>query len=242
MAVQIGTLEFPSGKAAVDYTRTLITELGKGTSISSRDSNFEFFVDLLNNHEDVSRKVGSGISSFGIQRNKRDPNCLETFVLRTDGSKETFSWVSCAKKQFMTPEQLLYKAFRNSIEPQIQIFRKLHQEVCSSCGKTKHCSVDHKSPTFYQLTQIFLNTPPNNPIPTTFGKRTRTNEEMFEEKDLAFREEWNSFHKTHAVLQWLCEVCHKGKTANDSRLHAEQRRAHSSAIAQPDNATSLTLG
>ena len=113
MSVQIGTLEFPSGKAAVEYTRNIIQGLGKGAILQSSHPNFQFFVDLLNNHEDVPRKVGSGISSFGIQRNKRDQHCLETFILRTDGSKETFSWVNCAKKQFMT-HALLYSQTKST--------------------------------------------------------------------------------------------------------------------------------
>jgi hypothetical protein len=242
MSVTIGPLEFPSGKAAVDYTRNLITELGKGAQIPSTHPNYQFFTDLLNNHEDVPRKIGSGIVSFGIQRNKRDQHCLETFVLRTDGTKETFSWVSCAKKQFMTPEQLLYKALRNTIEPQIHTFRRITPEVCKGCKQHIHCSVDHKSPTFYQLTQKFLSLPPNNPVPTTFRKQGRTNSELFKEEDIEFANEWEIFHKENAVLQMLCVMCHKEKTAADSRLHAEQRRDQSSAMAQPDKATSLTLG
>lgn len=243
MSVTIGSLEFPSGKAAVDYTRTMITDLGKGAHIHSTHPNYQFFTDLLNNHEDVPRKVGSGITSFGIQRNKRDQHCLETFALRTDGTKETFSWKSCASKKFMTPDQLLYKALRNTIEPQIHTFRRITPEVCRACKQAIHCSVDHKSPTFYQLTQTFLNLPPTYPIPTTFGKQGRTHSELFKEEDTEFANEWKTFHKDNAVLQMLCDVCHKEKTAEESRKAATQRAiAHSSAIAQPDNATSLTLG
>lgn len=234
MSVCIGALEFPSAKEAHAYTKALLTELGAGTIISTNHPKYQFFVDLLNNHEDVPRKVGSGIVSFGIQHTARDRNALETYILRTDRTTETFSWASCSKRKFMTVENILYNALRQAIQPQINEFRAHNPSVCQRCKGHTRCDVDHKSPTFYEIVKCFLAMPPLHPVPNTFEKQAKTNANIFRPQDAEFVAEWYAFHKNKANLQFLCESCHKQKTAED--------KAQSSEIAQLAKDTSLPLG
>ena len=238
---KIGSFEFPTRAKAVDYTRELLIQIGRYTPIYPNHPDYLFFVALLEHHPEKQRKIGSGIQCFGIQRNKRDPKCLETFILRTDGSKETFSWKDCASQKWKTPEQKLYKAFRTTIDPQIINFHSTTPEICAHCGKQTKCSVDHKNPTFKKLTLDFLalNT---LPVPTIFAKKPKTNEEIFADTDNDFNNNWIQYHQKNAVLQLLCDECHKEKTVNDNRENYLLSHPQSSEIAQELSDTSVVLG
>ena len=56
----IGGLTFSTKKAAQDYTRQTITELGC-CIIHKYHDEYNFFVNLLNNHPNRDEKVGCGI-------------------------------------------------------------------------------------------------------------------------------------------------------------------------------------
>jgi 5-methylcytosine-specific restriction endonuclease McrA len=243
MSVKIGELEFSSQKEAREYTRTILDEIGRAVPITSSHPKFQFFDDLLNNHSDRPRKVGCGLQSFGIQRNARDGRYHETFLLRIDGTKESFSWKDCAGKTYLTADQKRTKAYRHAIEPQIEFIRESNPSRCAVCNKSEKCSVDHKDPTFYMLMKAF-EAHTTLPFPTSFDKDENTHCEVFMRSDREFESAWTTYHANHAILQLLCDPCHKQKTIDDNKRNALVREAiaQSSAIAQPDNATSLTLG
>ena len=243
MSVKIGDLEFPSKKEATDYTRSVLDEVGRGVSIYPSHPRFKFFNDLLNNHSDRPRKEGPGISSFGIQRNARDGRFHETYIIRTDGTKETFSWRDCAGQPILTPEKQLIKAYRCAIDPQIDEFRKNPNYKCVICNSREFLTVDHKHPTFFVLVKKF-EAQVSLPLPTTSDKDPKTHAQIFTAADKSFQDAWLKYHKDNATLQLLCKVCHKTKTVDDNRQNAEYEKAHqSSEIAQPvDNETSVTLG
>jgi 5-methylcytosine-specific restriction endonuclease McrA len=243
MSVTIGDLEFSSKQAAQDYTRSVLDEIGRGVSIYPSHPRFPFFNSLLNNHSDRPRKEGTGISSFGIQRNARDGRNHETYIIRTDGTKETFSWKDCAGKTSLTNEQKLKKAYRCSIDSQIEEYRKSQPNRCVLCNSTDQLSVDHKEPTFYVLMKTFQ-AQTSLLVPTVFDKQAKTNAEIFRATDKPFEDAWIDYHKIHAVLQILCDACHKTKTVEDNKANKVFREAHqSSAIAHPaDNDTSAALG
>lgn len=242
MSVTIGDLEFSSKKEAEDYTRAVLDEIGRGVSIYPSHPRFPFLNDLLNNHPDRARKEGSGIQSFGIQRNARDGRCHEMYIIRTDGTKETFSWRGCAGKTSLTDEQKLKKAYRCSIDSQIEEYRKSQPNRCVVCTSADQLSVDHKDPTFYVLMKTFQ-AQTSLPVPTLFHKQAKTNAEIFRTEDKDFEDTWMEYHKKHAVLQILCDACHKAKTIEDNKANKAFREAHqSSAIAQPVSETSVTLG
>jgi len=243
MSVTIGDLEFSSKKEAQDYTRNVLDEIGRRVSIYPSHPKFKFFNDLLNNHSDRPRKEGPGIASFGIQRNARDGRNHETYIIRIDGTKETFSWKDCAGKTSLTDEQKLKKAYRCSIDSQIEEYKKSQPNRCVLCTSADQLSVDHKEPTFYVLMKTFQAQTPL-PVPTHFDKQAKTNAEIFRATEKPFEDAWMDYHKKHAVLQILCDVCHKAKTVEDNKLNKSYREAHqSSAIAQPaDNETSAALG
>jgi hypothetical protein len=241
MSVKIGDLEFSSKKEAIDYTRRVLDEVGRKVSIYPSHPKFPFFNDLLNNHSDRPRKEGPGITSFGIQRNARDGSCHETYIIRTDGTKETFSWRDCASKSCLSDDQKLKKAYRCSIDSQIEEYKKSQPNRCVLCNSTDQLSVDHKEPTFYVLMKTFQAQTPL-PVPTLFDKQAKTNAEIFTAADKAFEDAWYTYHKDHAVLQILCSTCHKTKTIEDNKKNKLFREAQSSEIAQPASETSATLG
>jgi len=212
MVYNIGHLEFKSKKAAENYTRNILSSIDINVNIDKDNIHFKFFVDLLNNHQRRDYKIGSGIKSFIVVTNALG-NGLETRVLRTDDTIESFSWKDCSTSKYKTDRDLLDIALRSAIQFQIQDFKMTTSEMCAGCGKYNKCVVDHKSPTFYELKTDFLLVNPKRV--TAFDKDEKTHQEVFKADDKDFEYLWQEYHKKHAILQYLCKECHNEKTKND---------------------------
>ena len=212
MVYNIGELEFKSKKAAEDYTRNIINTIGKNDCINEDNKHFQFFVDLLNNHQRREYKIGCGIKSFIITINALGTG-FETLIRRTDDSIESFSWKDCSSSTFKNNKDKLDIALRSAIQSQIQEFKLESEEICAECNKHDKCAVDHKSPTFYELKSTFLLSNPMREF--TFRKDIKTHQEIFSEADKDFECLWQKYHKENAVLQYLCKKCHNEKTKND---------------------------
>lgn len=212
MEYRIGELIFKSKKEAETYTRDKITDIGSDDNITESRPEYTFLVDLVGNHYRKEEKIGVGIESFIITRNKRRTG-LETQIRRKDGTIESFSWKDCATQTYKNPEQLLEVAMRTSIENQIQEFRKKNEEQCRTCKEYKKCAVDHKEPIFNKIKRDFLKD--KNNLPKDFDKEEETHQQKFKERDRDFEKTWQDYHREYAVLQYLCDKCHKEKTKKD---------------------------
>lgn len=212
----IGNISFRYKKNAETHTRMLINKLGV-CKITSTHSDYQFFVNLLDNHPDAKEKIGCGIDFFCIRNNPIGKG-YQTVINRLDGSIEDFSWVYCCKfekksleKQKQNAIADLKQAMRDAITEQINDFRENNELCCNYCsvvGNKYVYQVDHIQP-FSELYEIFIKN--QKTIPFTFG----TNKNLltcFNETDILFKNDWIDFHRKHATLQILCKDCNITKS------------------------------
>ena len=205
----IGKKEFKTKKACLDYTRELITSLGVGT-ISRYNNNFQYFNDLINNHDERDIKIGCGIEFFYIGRNKLNPKALQLNIRRIDNTWTDVSWVHCCSFRPRTPRQNLINAMRYAISNQIIDFKNKNELRCNFCNEIEcEFHIDHILP-FNKLSKDFINNYQAN-IPTTFDKCNKTQLTIFKSDDKQFCIEWQKYHQDMATLQVLCALCNLKK-------------------------------
>lgn len=213
----IGKLSFRYKKHAEEHTRNLLNKLGI-TTLKSTHDDYQFLVDLLNNHPDHKDKIGCGIDYFNIRNNPIGKG-LQTVITRLDGSIEDFSWIYCCKFEKKNSKEKnaiadLKQAMREAITEQIKEFRNSIDDMCCNYCKIKTTDifvyqVDHIK-SFSELYKNFLK---DKIPPVTFG----TNKNLltcFNETDIIFKNDWIDFHKKHATLQILCKDCNSKKSNN----------------------------
>lgn len=199
----VGDKQFKSKKELIEYTRKLIEELGE-CQIIREHSNFKFFHELL-----LRRKIiDDEILYFEIEPNPitRAPNHLSY----TANTKKYFSWVKCCEQREDTPLQKLVKACRTSVKSQINSMWMMKIMGCNECKTTHNLQVDH----YYEFKDIFNNFIKTRILPESFEKHHATCEVIFKKEDKTFEEEFQKYHFERAVLQLLCEECHKKKSYN----------------------------
>jgi hypothetical protein len=210
----IGSKEFNSIKESYEYAKNKIYKFGEG-EFYQESKQYLFLNDLLKNHEDYDRKVGTGILYFIIQKNKWGSS-LETVIMRTDKSTESFSWNKCAKSICTNNNEKLEKAMRYSIKSQIEKYKQdNYDSECNICKEFDNSyEIDHIKE-FSVLKKQFLDMCNNFniAIPTTFNKGF-SNTDIFKKKDSLLEKKWVNYHKENAQLQKICKKCHKEKTKN----------------------------
>ena len=201
--IVVNNLEFPSKVKLIEYTRSLLNELGE-CSISSSHQHYKFFIDLLERHPDYNEKVGCGVKAFKFNRNYCNKKAMETNLIRFDDSIVNYSWISCCNAKSKSEKDLLLRAMRYSVIDQILQFKDKSILECVYC-KNKDCEfhVDHIEP-FRDLVKTFLEG--IEKIPNKFGKDEKYNQTIFLAEDEEFFTTWRNFH-LNAKLQILCTNC-----------------------------------
>jgi hypothetical protein len=214
MKYNIGELEFKTKKAVVDYTRNIINSKGLG-NIVKEDEQFKFFSDLLQNHSEYIQKSGVGVESFVIQSNFLYPQHFEMRLIRTDNTTETFSWKHCCEFKPRPALENLTKAMREAVSDTIKAFRKTQDMRCMICEYKslypKDFAVDHHKIPFQVLRDDFIKITTIS-IPTVLGRKDLTNETIFNQDEILFRNEWKKYHDDKATFQMLCNSCNSKKS------------------------------
>lgn len=80
-----------------DFTRSKITALGLGR-VSRDHRDWDHFVRLTKFHPDCDTKFPLPIVSFDIERNELNFSQLKLYANFSDGSRDSFSWISCVRQ------------------------------------------------------------------------------------------------------------------------------------------------
>jgi hypothetical protein len=210
---QIGELKFKSKKAAEEYARQIINNIGFG-DIKKDNEHYKFFENLIKNHHRYEEVVGCGIDYFYIQPNPLNRKQCQTAIKRIDNSDIVFSWRDCSTKKISTENEYLIDALRNSIRYQTIEFKKNNKLICNICQTEdetyKNYHIDHKYPSFKQLREDFIKITKHK-IPTSFIKCEKYYLKIFKEEDKEFEDEWLDYHKKNCDLQVLCQKCNLKK-------------------------------
>ena len=207
----VGNLQFKTKKKCKEYTADLIKRKGVG-EIDKVDRDFLFFKCLYSRKPSHSDSENN-IQKFIIEVNPNNKKADYLSIIDNNGKKCVFSWVKCVNACDASNKEMLYEAFRTSIEEQTSDFY-YKNHCCNHCGKEKinyKLVVDHVNE-FNELREDFINKTPLK-IPDSFDNDSNS-KYIFKKKDYIFKEEFQEYHKKHAILQLLCEECHKNKTIN----------------------------
>lgn len=155
---------------------------------------------------------------------------VDIAIRRTDFGHLEFQAVDSERKRiafqlaklYMKPETLakecrrdLIAAMRSAIANQAVQFRNDSVDICVLCGARPTAEfpnvefhVDHNKDhaTFKQLSEAWLQTKDAKTHPTYFDHGF-DNMRVFNQRDLEFAKEWQTYHKEHAVLRMLCKHC-----------------------------------
>ena len=163
----------------------------------------QFWLSLLLRHPDADRKIGVGVKTFEKRMNAKRTG-YEIWVVRLDGTKESFSCKTCVESRHATDNQNLRAAMRHAVKGQIDAFRIANSgQACSLCGGAFDV-VDHRNPFFCELVRSFLI---GEHPPKSFDSEPASHVAVFKVEDYAFAERWRAYHKDNAVLRVLCGKC-----------------------------------
>lgn len=210
----IGDIVFKTKKACEDYTRTKIKSLGC-CIIDKEHIDYNFFNNLLKNHNECIEKIGVGIDYFYIIPNPINDKYYQTMIKRLDKTSTDFSWVYCCKFKVRSITEDLTTAMREAIKDDIIAYKKqknkLECNICKSDNEPyKNYHVDHNFPPFRALKNDFLNLTPSI-IPKTFSSCDRFYTTTFKEEDKDFKNEWIDYHNKNCSFQILCRSCNLKK-------------------------------
>jgi len=154
------------------------------------------------------------IKAFRITRSKLNKALILQVRVNNFSRWLTVSWRNGSSKK-RKEEDPLQSAFRQAIYRQIMLWKKIFGPgECAECKDTQHSHVklhvDHKNPSFLNLTKDFLEKPINKDVPTEFDYHYKCGRK-FNKKDNRFKQRWQNYHRENAVLQWLCPKCNLSK-------------------------------
>lgn len=196
----IGSMNFKTKSIAQKYVREKIYSMELGKKIKGT-ADFNFLLELLNNHHDKINKIGSGVEHFILYE-----KVIGTARhIKINDSDIHFSWNECAGRA--QKKDKITEAFRNAITKQITEFHNNSILRCSKCSDVFiEVEVHHDKTPFYQLKQNFLEQY-SKEIPSTFAKDSG-GKTIFRPEEHYFEMKWRRYHRKHACLVLLCKECH----------------------------------
>lgn len=196
---------FKTKKDLTSYTRQLIDD-HKGNTLTPTSPLYPFFLSLLERHPRWQEKSATPITAIRINHGTRTTPEIE--LLYDDNTSTGISWKKAITPTPTNPLALENKAFRSTIQDQIDAFRSSHCEQCWRRGT----DVDHVIP-FKTLVEAFKQTALDywgSAATQRYSVYKQGTEYFF--VDPATAQAWWEYHKNNASLQMLCKVCHKRKT------------------------------
>lgn len=241
---RIGQKEFKFKKDAIAHYRTILNTYDFGQSLN--DSDFEDLIDLLNyeyfndlaenenseqNIEDESdcdnnvidnEEVGEGeleIEDIKVTKVQFNTKCFEVFY--NDNTSQYISYLMIINKKEYNPENLFYKACRNSIHSDIRSVKQEYfdnnsirgQVKCQETGelsKWTDLAVDHRQPnTFSIIVDRFKEV---NRIDLDAVEFTSNEQNHIIFKDDNLTQEFKKYHKEKANLRIVRKECNSSRT------------------------------
>lgn len=213
MIYNIGNLTFQSKKQCLDYTRDFIRNLGVCV-LDSKSNDFEFFINLLKNHEDFQDHLDD-IEKIKISNNYLNVGSYHTELIRKNGDIKSFSWNHCCKFKPRSCKENLTNALRSSIQEQVIDYKNKNQLICCICNiqnlsKSKY-HTDHKTIPFRDIVANFLNLDITKQlcIPSQLSKDGYFT--VFRKEDDDFERRWKEYHLLNSDFQILCDKCNLKK-------------------------------
>lgn len=207
--VTLGNHTFSTQKAALEYVRSLLHQIGYCNSVKeSAPTLYTDLWDVLERHPSSTTKLHD-VVDLRVSANALNTKAYEVYVVKPNGVLTDISWHHCVTGLEKTETQELLSALRYSIADQIHSFQmssNMHQ--CTLCNKPTNGNshIDHVNH-FAQLVHNFQKLA-THPTPVSFDDALDgTNRRCFRVVDAAYERAWLSYHGQHAQLRVVCQKC-----------------------------------
>lgn len=191
----VGGRQFYTKNEAIDVVSTILNSYNLYEYLNDDDA--QFIYDVLKTHKEAELKIGCGVEAFQIMKAPFG-KCKRFEIVRTDGSREDFSFRYCFGTPGLKPHQKFCSAMRGVIIDQISKFKK-HSNAASA-GDELH--VDHVHPlTFEQLCFDFV-----CKHQIDLNSLEYVGDMLYEIVDKDIARAFYAYHKEHAVLQILSKL------------------------------------
>lgn len=214
--IEIGEKEFATKKDALNHYKTILNSYQFEETVNRGD--LKDVLDLLETHPNVKEKIGVGIESVRITKARYNTKSFE--LVRTDGSKELFSYT----KRFNAPKTDFTKfreACRQVIQEDLRNVKLVYFERYSKKGKVKcqesgefskyeELNIDHRQPnTFSVIVDRFIEL---NNIDIEKIKYIQIEGGPNELADESLKEEFRQYHKEKANLRIVKKSLNLGRS------------------------------
>jgi len=185
-----------------------------------------------NGNMDVATKSISSLIYWPCMISSTDISLFNSIVTSPQPPKPPLTTLTTPQPPLTTPSSLLSNVLENSPSPtpttvtltgamryairrQIQLWKVDNRLLrrCRQCQSVLCLHVDHITPFVniqHEFLKLWMDTTDQSP-PSKFRYNHRTCQPMFTRSDTGFTRKWQSYHKTHAKLQWLCRKCNLKK-------------------------------
>jgi hypothetical protein len=188
-------------KKATEHCRKILNEAAIGSRLS--DCDCEWLKQVLDLHQEASRKIGCGVHYFEVRKNGYGGRGF--WIIRNDGTVTDFSFVKCISPGHAMAD--FAKACRTAVADDIiafknSVFDGKEHAICPVSGELifrDSCHIDHAPPsTFDVLVASFakMHNDPAGCVRPTHDGETVT---RFECEDVA--QQFRKFHAENAVLR-----------------------------------------
>jgi len=206
----VGTITFKSQTELVNYTRTILTDIGVTLSVALKNQDhLHFLFALCQRHPSQESKLSKFID-FKIQNNVLNPNGLALVIINNDCTQTEISWRLCVTGVKTSVKTMFYGALRQSISMQIKEFKdNTDVSNCKECNCALDLSyhIDHHEKQFIELVHNFMEAHKEVIIPSAYIKKPITFETLFDVQDKWIGELFQKYHLLHATLRVLCVNC-----------------------------------
>jgi hypothetical protein len=218
--IQIGTIAFPSRKAAMEYTRALRDRYKDGERIVGQDE--KFLRDLIDLHSDKDEKIDVGIVYFTVGKDGKWGTTRCFYLVRGDGSKTDFSFDNCINGK--NPVQDVIDAFRVAVADQVISFKsqqflagvEIRCPVDASWLTKDNSDVDHIPPqTFITLVGAWLKENGGTLLDIELVPNA-DNQWARILRDESIILSWQAFHSVHAKLRMTSKNANRSKKSSNS--------------------------
>jgi hypothetical protein len=182
-------------------TRELLRLL-RGQTIDPDDAHFQDLLEIIRDKPSWLKHLEK-VRKFKIA----GPNLLVQVV---PGRWWRAAWRANPRK--VTYSYQLQSALRHAVRIQISQWKRANTRTseCVECQTRVHLQADHKTKSFWSLSQEFLQKEGHDsPVSFDYHRLGR----KFQTSDVGFVRRWQLYHRSQCDLQWLCKKCNiaKGK-------------------------------
>jgi hypothetical protein len=210
-AVELATRCFPTQSAATAFYKEMLSRYKPGDRVSDADA--LDLTALLERHDELAQKVGTGIDHFSVMMTEHGTPCFR--IERKDGTGTDFSYRHCITRRPPSRKQEVSHAFRRAVRFDLyqarDAFFAEHKDArgtvaCAETGERitrEQGHMDHRPPmTFEVIVTTFLvgRGMTVDAVSITSGKDEQVSPEI---TDQGLAEDFRRYHAEVAGLDFV---------------------------------------